>query len=88
MIPVGRVMAEVLTEEPLSQIPAEVMYSDLSPHGTETVYLLAAMITYASIYGAPPPSGMELPDTIDATFAEAYDQTAARVWQILQDDAK
>ncbi|TJZ91987.1 T9SS C-terminal target domain-containing protein [Paracoccus gahaiensis] len=88
MIPVGRVMAEVLTEDPLSQIPAEVLYSDLSPHGTETVYLLAAMITYAEIYGAPPPSGMDLPDTIDATFAAAYDQTAARVWQILQDGAR
>ncbi|TGN45878.1 T9SS C-terminal target domain-containing protein [Paracoccus liaowanqingii] len=88
LIPVGRVMAQVLSEEPLVQIPAEVLYSDRSPHGTETVYLLAAMITYASIYGAPPPAGMQFPDTIDPTFAAAYDQTAERIWQILQDGAR
>ncbi|CAM3211812.1 T9SS C-terminal target domain-containing protein [Paracoccus nototheniae] len=85
LIPVGRVMSQVLSQEPLSQIPVEALYSDLSPHGTETIYLLAAMITYGWIYQAPPPKGLPLPDTIDPAFAAAYDDTADRVWTLLQD---
>nr|WP_111299603.1 T9SS C-terminal target domain-containing protein [Paracoccus saliphilus] len=87
-IPAGRVMARLLTEEPLSQIPPEALYSDTSPHGTETIYLLAAMITYVSIFGARPPAGLELPDTIDPLFAAAYEQTADRIWDIMRAEAQ
>lgn len=84
LLPVGRVMAQLLSREPLSKIPSQVLYSDLSPHGTETVYLLAAMITYPVIYGVRPPAGVALPDSIDPLFATAYEDTADRIWDIMQ----
>lgn len=87
-IPAGRVMARLLSEKPLSDIPPEALYSDTSPHGTETIYLLAAMITYVSLYGARPPAGLEMPDTIDPRFAAAYEQTADRIWDIMQAEAQ
>ena len=87
LIPVGRIMSRLLSEEPLSQIPPEALYSDLSPHGRETTYLLAAMITYAAVFGARPPEGLQLPDSIDTVFATAYEATADRIWDIMQTGA-
>lgn len=84
LLPVGRVMARLLSEAPLSAIAPDALFSDLSPHGTETIYLLAAMITYADLYGARPPSGLALPDTINPNFAAAYEDTADRIWDIMQ----
>ncbi|MFC0200293.1 hypothetical protein [Paracoccus rhizosphaerae] len=83
LIPVGRVMARLLSEEPLSAIPSDALYSDLSPHGTQTTYLLAAMITYAGIFGVRPPAGLDLPDTIDPHFAASYEATARRIEDIM-----
>jgi hypothetical protein len=76
LIPVGRVMSQLLTREPLSAIPPDVLYSDLSPHGTATTYLLAAMITYAALYGSRPPEGFDDFEGIDPAFAAAYETTA------------
>ena len=84
LLPVGRVMARLLSEAPLLAIAPDALFSDLSPHGTETIYLLAAMITYADLYGARPPSGLSLPDTINPDFAAAYENTADRIWDIMQ----
>lgn len=88
LLPVGRVMAELLSQPPLSDIPVTALYSDPSPHGTETIYLLAAMISYAAIYGARPPQGVPLPDTIDPAFAAAYEGTADRIWDIMQAETR
>lgn len=87
LIPVGSTMSRLLSEEPLSRIPPGTLYSDLSPHGRETTYLLAAMVTYVAVFGARPPAGLELPDSIDAEFAAAYESTADRIWDILQHGA-
>ncbi|WP_410216634.1 hypothetical protein [Paracoccus sp. (in: a-proteobacteria)] len=86
LIPVGRIMAQVLNSEPLSALSTDVFYSDLSPHGTATTYFLAAMITFAALYAAPPPAGLPLPDSIDAAFAAAYDTTADAIWSAMQAD--
>jgi len=80
LIPVGSVMAKLMTGDLLSDIETEAFYSDRSPHGTATTYLLAAMITYSALYGVAPPSGVALTPDIDARFGERYDQVAAAVW--------
>lgn len=79
LLPTGSVMSEIMTGPLMADIPAEALYSDLSPHGTATTYLLAAMITYAALYGSPPPAGLPLPAGIDARFSERYDRIAAEV---------
>lgn len=84
LLPVGSVMAQMLSSDLLLDIPSEALYSDLSPHGTATIYLLAAMITYVALYGEPPPPGVALPDgVIDPRFAERYDQIAAETGRLM-----
>ncbi|WP_282601840.1 hypothetical protein [Paracoccus sp. PARArs4] len=87
LIPVGRVMSQLLGEAPLSEVPFDALYSDLSPHGTETIYLLAGMIAYAAIFGERPPEGLPLPDSIAPGFADHYEETADAVWQAVTAEA-
>jgi len=78
LIPVARVLSELMTG-PLADLPATVFYTDDAPHGTPTLYLLASLVTYATLYGeAPPP--LDLTDSIDATVRALYPQIAAQVW--------
>jgi len=63
LIRVASTLSAVLSEEPWSDIPVTDLYSDDAPHGTATLYLLAALITYAGIYDNAPPV-IDLPDTI------------------------
>ncbi len=78
LVPVASVLSELMTG-PLAQLSATVFYTDDAPHGTPTLYLLAGLVTYATLYGeAPPP--IDLPDSIDATVRDLYPQIAAQVW--------
>lgn len=56
LIPVASALSRVLTETPLSELDGTVFYEDEAPHGTETLYFLAALATYSALYGeiAPP----------------------------------
>ncbi len=81
LAPVARVLAGLLSEAPLAGIPAEALYSDNAPHGTPTLYLLAAMVTYATLYDSPPPEALPLPETIHPLLREHYRATASRIWQ-------
>ena len=85
LIPVARVMIDTLSMPALAALPPEALYADLSPHGTATTYLLAAMITYSALYGERPPAGFEIPDVIDPVFAKNYEAVADTVWRVLQE---
>ncbi len=78
LIPVAPVLASVLSG-PLAEIPAEEVYSDISPHGTATKYLLAAMVVHATIWNEPPPR-IDLPETVHPLLRENYDAVAAAIW--------
>ncbi len=78
LIPVAPVLARVLSG-PLAGIPAEEVYSDISPHGTATKYLLAAMVVHATIWNEPPPR-IDLPDTVHPLLRDSYDAVAAAIW--------
>jgi hypothetical protein len=54
LLPVASILADVLTG-PLSTIAIEDLYVDTAPHGTDTIYFLAAMITYQATYGEQVP---------------------------------
>lgn len=87
LIPVSRVMADLLTQPDLAALPVEALYSDISPHGTATTYLLAAMVTYAAIYGERPPAGFAVPDGINPVVAQGYESIADRIWAAMSTGA-
>ena len=78
LIPVGSVLSRLLSEPPLDAVPPEALFSDGAPHGTATTYLLAAMITYASLTGETPPP-IALSPAVHPLLAGRYDAVAARV---------
>ncbi|MFT6202396.1 MAG: hypothetical protein ACJAZJ_001598, partial [Candidatus Endobugula sp.] len=54
-IPVGPVIAWLLENEPyLQSLNFTDVYGDSAPHGTENIYLLAALVAYHAIYQTPP----------------------------------
>ena len=79
LIPTAAVLAGLLTEMPLQAIPATALYSDDAPHGTPTLYFLAALISYAAIFNEPPPL-LDLPATVHPLVAANYEAIAGRIW--------
>lgn len=78
LIPTARVLSRLLTETPLAGIPVTEIYEDDAPHGTATLYFLAALVTYATLYDEVPPR-IDLPDTVHPLVATHYDAITALV---------
>lgn len=58
LIPVAPVLAELLENGgPLEGLAATDLYVDSAPHGTPTLYFLAALITYQATVGTQAPTG-------------------------------
>lgn len=83
LIPVSRVMAEVLSMPELAGLPADALYADIAPHGTATTYLLAAMITYAALYGERPPAAFP-GEGVAPDFARNYEAVADLIWDAMK----
>lgn len=58
LIPVSQVLSGLMTGV-LSDLPATTFYTDTAPHGTATLYYLAAMVAHAGLFEAPPPDGFD-----------------------------
>ncbi|EPX82428.1 hypothetical protein [Salipiger mucosus] len=85
VIPVARVLARLLGEDgPLEELPAEALYVDADPHGTPTLYFLAAMVTYATLYDRAPPEGFLPPDTLHPRVVADYPELAGFVREQVQ----
>ncbi|WP_299627329.1 T9SS type A sorting domain-containing protein [uncultured Tenacibaculum sp.] len=50
LIPVGRIISQILTSVIPNQIPFDELYEDSDPHGRANIYFLAGMITYVALY--------------------------------------
>ena len=83
MVPVGPILANLLTTT-LSDVPVSALYEDGAPHGRPTLYFLAGLITYMSIYGVKAPASYVVPNAIDARVRSRYAQISAEVWAELQ----
>lgn len=82
VIPVASILAGFFQRGGLLEgLPAEALYTDNAPHGTPTLYMLAAMVTYAWIYDAPPPDGFSPPETLHPDVVANYAQLAEAIWQ-------
>lgn len=64
MIPVARVITELVDGGVLFDMTPEDLYTDDAPHGTPTMYLLAAAITYVGLFEDELPLVVDLPDSI------------------------
>lgn len=84
LIPVASTIGALMGEAPLNALTTEDLYTDDAPHGTTTLYFLAAMVSYATLYQAPPPTELALPETIHPAVRENYPQLANAVWTRVQ----
>ncbi|MCC1491161.1 calcium-binding protein [Cognatishimia sp. F0-27] len=85
LIPVASVLAGLFAEGGLlSDLDPRALYTDDAPHGTETLYLLAAMVTYSALYDVAPPSGWTPPDGIATALRQNYPAIAAEIWRAVQ----
>ncbi|SMX32869.1 type I secretion protein [Maliponia aquimaris] len=88
LIPVAATLAELFGPGGvLEDVPVEALYVDDAPHGTPTLYLLAAMVSYAYLYEAPPPAGFAPPVTLHPDVVEKYPEIAARIWATVSGQA-
>ena len=71
--PVGYMLARLLTETNLSALDVLDLYEDDAPHGTPTLYFLAAMITHVYLYGESPDIGANIvSDEVHPLVLENY----------------
>ncbi|MDA7423491.1 calcium-binding protein [Thalassococcus lentus] len=83
-VPTARILSSLLAEGgQLSGLPSEVFFTDDAPHGTESLYLLVAMITYAAIFETPPPADWQPPATMHPDLVQAYPQIAGLIWEAM-----
>lgn len=83
MIPVGPIMARLLTQVPYNTIPLTELYEDSAPHGRPTIYFLAGLVTYMSIYGVIAPLDYEPPAIIHSTVRDNYSAVVNFIWSEL-----
>lgn len=84
MIPVGPIIAKLLVETALCDIPLTELYEDDAPHGRPTIYFLASLITYMAMNQEQAPSNIELPSSIHSLVHENYDDTIDFIWAELE----
>ena len=80
LLPVSSVLSGLQTGL-LEDIPVEALYSDDAPHGTATLYFLAALITYSALFETPAPSAFQLPDSLHPLVRETYTRLTEEIAQ-------
>lgn len=86
LIPVAPVLARLFTDSVLSGIAPKDLYSDTAPHGTATLYLLAAMVTYSTLFDASPPTSFEPPEGIHPLLRDNFRTIAGEIWAMVNGD--
>ena len=86
LIPVSKILSGLMSETALSSLDAEVFYADDAPHGTATLYMLAAMVTYSVLYNEPAPEGVRLPASIAPEIRASYGALRSDIWARVQSD--
>ncbi len=85
MIPVGPIMADLLSQSPLNAIPTTDLYEDDAPHGRPTLYFLASLITYMAIFEEPTPVDYPVPAIIHEDLADNFSDIVSDIWTALSE---
>jgi hypothetical protein len=72
LISVGPQIARLIADMGLDDLRAEDLFTDESGHRSPTLYFLAATIHYTALFGAPPDTGFDLPDSVHPQVADNY----------------
>lgn len=83
MIPVGPILSKLFTSSILSDIPILDLYEDTAPHGRPTLYFLASLITYMSIYQEMAPLTYSVDTIIHDYVADNYNFFVNFIWDEL-----
>ncbi|UTW44892.1 hypothetical protein KFE80_10955 [bacterium SCSIO 12696] len=84
MIPVGPVITTALSNSALQGIPVTELYEDGAPHGRPTIYFLASLVTYMSVYGVEAPGNFQVPSSIHPLVRDNYADIVRLMWSELQ----
>lgn len=84
MIPVGPMIAELLSTAPYDTLNAIDLYSDNAPHGRSSIYFLAGLATYMAIYETQAPATYTVPSFIKPVFQDNYTDIVNTFWTYLQ----
>ena len=82
LVPVSSILSALQTGL-LADVPAEALFTDNAPHGTDTLYFLAALVTYGAFFEAAPPENFALPDTVHPVVRAKYPQIVAEISKAL-----
>ena len=83
LVPVASVLSTLFSEAPLNKLEATDLYIDDAPHGTPTLYFLAALATYPALFDAPAPVMDGVPDTIHPLVRDNQGPIIARLGELL-----
>lgn len=72
LLPVGSVIMAMLHNGVLQDLAAPDVFADDAPHGTATLYFLAAAVSYAGLFQLPLPAELALPDSIHPTVRHRW----------------
>ena len=74
LISAGPQIAQMLGDLGIAEFTAQDLFQDLEGHGTPTLYFLAATIHYTTLYGTPPNTDIQLPDTLHPAVVNNFAQ--------------
>ncbi|SNR16385.1 T9SS type A sorting domain-containing protein [Tenacibaculum jejuense] len=85
LIPVGRIISQILTSVIPNQIPFNELYEDSDPHGRANIYFLAGMITYMAMYEKEIPASYMPSSIISSAIRNNLTQIRSFIAQELND---
>ena len=83
LIPVGRLISELLETSPFDEINISELYEDDAPHGRPSIYFLASLISYMAIYEEKAPESYQASNFIDPIITNNYQTVIDFFWNRL-----
>jgi len=83
MIPTGPIISNLLFTAPYDQIPIDQLYEDDAPHGRASIYFLASLVTYMSMYEKEAPENFVVDDIIHPIIRDNYEDVVSFIWEEL-----
>jgi len=80
LLPVSSVLSGLQTGL-LGDVPAEALYTDDAPHGTPTLYFLAALVTYTALYDTRAPADFDIPADLHPAVRDRYPRLIEEIAQ-------